>query len=39
MYRMKRSGPRMLPWGMPDETGNILDRTFVIETHCILEVK
>ena len=39
IYRMKSSGPRMLPWGMADEKGNRLDRTSVIETRCNLEVK
>ena len=39
IYRMKSSGLRMLLWGTPDEKGNRLDRTSVIETHCNLEVK
>ena len=39
MQRIKRSGPRTVPWGTPDITASSLDRALSISTDCVRRIR
>lgn len=35
MYTRNSRGPRILPWGTPEDTGRRSERTLLKDTHCL----